>query len=73
MENIFKLFFPNDRSEIIDLQSKYDDQLEDWKKKCDDKDKEIAALKAEISKLKAEIKRLKERYQYWLHGICSGT
>jgi len=49
-----------DRSEIIDLQSKYDDQLEDWKKKSDDKDEEIAKLKAEISKLKAEIKRLKE-------------
>jgi len=49
-----------DRSEIISLQSKYDDQLADWKKQCDDKDKEIAALKAEIAKLKAEIKKLKE-------------
>jgi len=49
-----------DRTEIINLQSKYDDQLTDWKKKCDDKDKEIAALKAEIVKLKAEIKKLKE-------------
>jgi len=49
-----------DRSEISNLQTKYDDQLADWKKKCDDKDKEIAALKAEITKLKAEIKRLKE-------------
>jgi len=49
-----------DRTEIINLQSKYDDQLTDWKKKCDDKDKEIAALKAEIAKLKAEIKKLKE-------------
>merc|ERR1711970_1034448 len=49
-----------DRSEIINLQSQYDDQLADWKKKCDDKDKEIAALKAEISRLKAEIKILKE-------------
>ena len=49
------------RSEISNLQTKYDDQLADWKKKCDDKDKEIAALKAEITKLKAEIKRLKER------------
>merc|ERR1719483_247129 len=47
-------------SEISNLQTKYDDQLADWKKKCDDKDKEIAALKAEITKLKAEIKRLKE-------------
>ena len=56
-----KQYFQCYRSEIIDLQSKYDNQLEDWKKKCDDKDKEIAALKAEISKLKAEIKRLKER------------
>lgn len=49
-----------DRSEIISLQSKYDNQLSDWKKQCDDKDKEIAALKAEIAKLKAEIKKLKE-------------
>merc|ERR1711874_466081 len=49
-----------DRSEIINLQSQYDDQLAEWKKKCDDKDKEIAALKAEISRLKAEIKILKE-------------
>eukprot|EP00090_Calanus_glacialis_P009850 TRINITY_DN18246_c0_g1_i1.p1 TRINITY_DN18246_c0_g1~~TRINITY_DN18246_c0_g1_i1.p1 ORF type:complete len:515 (-),score=198.53 TRINITY_DN18246_c0_g1_i1:131-1639(-) len=49
-----------DRSEIISLQSKYDTQLADWKKQCDDKDKEIAALKAEIAKLKAEIKKLKE-------------
>jgi peptidoglycan hydrolase CwlO-like protein len=43
------------------LQSKFDNQLTDWKNKSDDKDKEIAALKAEIAKLKAEIKRLKER------------
>eukprot|EP00092_Neocalanus_flemingeri_P032399 GFUD01035229.1.p1 GENE.GFUD01035229.1~~GFUD01035229.1.p1 ORF type:complete len:507 (-),score=188.66 GFUD01035229.1:92-1612(-) len=49
-----------DRSEITNLQSKYDSQLVDWKKQCADKDKEIAALKAEITKLKAEIKRLKE-------------
>merc|ERR1719315_890287 len=49
-----------DRSEITNLKSKYDDQLEDWKNKCGEKDKEIAALKAEITKLKAEIKRLKE-------------
>jgi len=49
-----------DRSEITNLQTKYDDQLADWKKQCDNKDKEIAALKAEITKLKAEIKRLKE-------------
>jgi len=49
-----------DRSEIVNLQSKYDDQLADWKKKCDEKDKEIAALKAEITKLKAEIKKLTE-------------
>merc|ERR1711933_391960 len=49
-----------DRSEIVNLQAQYDDQLADWKKKCDDKDKEIAALKAEIARLKAEIKILKE-------------
>jgi len=49
-----------DRSEILNLQSQYDDQLADWKKKCDDKDKEIAALKSEIARLKAEIKILKE-------------
>merc|ERR1712002_1413494 len=49
-----------DRSEITNLQAKYDDQLADWKKKCDEKDKEIAALKAEITKLKAEIKKLTE-------------
>ena len=52
------------RSEITNLQTKYDDQLADWKKKCDEKDKEIAALKAEITKLKAEIKKLKERFAY---------
>merc|ERR1712055_142203 len=49
-----------DRSEINNLQTKYEDQLADWKKKCDEKDKEIAALKAEITRLKAEIKKLKE-------------
>merc|ERR1711970_1221975 len=49
-----------DRSEINNLQTKYEDQLEDWKKKCDEKDKEIAALKAEITRLKAEIKKLKD-------------
>merc|ERR1711970_689938 len=49
-----------DRSEILNIQSQYDDQLADWKKKCDDKDKEIAALKAEIARLKAEIKILTE-------------
>ena len=50
------------RSEILNLQSKYDDQLADWKKQSDDNNKEIAALKAEIEKLKAEIKKLKERW-----------
>eukprot|EP00092_Neocalanus_flemingeri_P078684 GFUD01097923.1.p1 GENE.GFUD01097923.1~~GFUD01097923.1.p1 ORF type:complete len:503 (+),score=178.68 GFUD01097923.1:90-1598(+) len=49
-----------DRSEISSLQSKYEDQLEDWKKECADKDSQIADLKAEITKLKAQIKRLKE-------------
>jgi len=49
-----------DRSEVTKLKSKYDNQLEDWKNQCGNKDKEIAALKAEITKLKAEIKRLKE-------------
>ena len=52
------------RSEINNLQTKYEDQLADWKKKCDEKDKEIAALKAEITRLKAEIKKLKERFPY---------
>ena len=66
LNRIYKLYYPNYRSEIIDLQSKYDDQLEDWKKKSDDKDEEIAKLKAEISKLKAEIKRLKERWHFLL-------
>ena len=49
------------RTEITNLESKYDSQLEDWKTQCAGKDKEIAALKAEITKLKAEVKRLKER------------
>eukprot|EP00092_Neocalanus_flemingeri_P000616 GFUD01000658.1.p1 GENE.GFUD01000658.1~~GFUD01000658.1.p1 ORF type:complete len:461 (-),score=172.67 GFUD01000658.1:657-2039(-) len=49
-----------DRSEISSLQSKYEDQLEDWKKECADKDRQIADLKAEITKLKAQIKRLTE-------------
>merc|ERR1712179_793234 len=49
-----------DRSEILNIQSQYDDQLADWKKKCDGKDKEIAAQKAEIARLKAEIKILTE-------------
>ena len=61
--NILELVikFVQSRSEILNLQSQYDDQLADWKKKCDDKDKEIAALKSEIARLKAEIKILKER------------
>ena len=54
------------RSEILNLQSKYDDQLADWKKQSDDNDKEIAALKAEIEKLKAEIKKLKERWNTFI-------
>ena len=46
---------------MINLQSKYDDQLADWKKQCEDKDKEIAALTAQITKLKVEIMKLKDR------------
>merc|ERR1712228_490750 len=48
------------RSEIESIQSEYDGQLAEWKKKYDDKDLEIAKLKAEIERLKAEIKRLNE-------------
>ena len=47
---------------ISSLKAKYEDQLNDWKKQCDDKDKLIKALKAEIEKLKAEIKKLEARY-----------
>merc|ERR1711872_75302 len=56
-----------DRSEITNLQAKYDDQLADWKKKCDEKDKEIAALKAEITKLQATLamfQNQKEIYEF---------
>jgi len=49
-----------DRSEILNLKSKYDNQLADWKKQCDLKDKDIAALNTENKKFKAEIKKLKE-------------
>ena len=51
------------RSEIESIQSEYDGQLAEWKKKYDDKDLEIAKLKAEIERLKAEIKRLNERFE----------
>jgi len=47
-----------DSTVISSLKAKYEDQLNDWKKQCDDKDKLIKALKAEIEKLKAEIKKL---------------
>ena len=60
LENWAYSFFIS-RSEIISLQSKYDNQLADCKKQCDDKDKEIAALKAKIAEPKAEIKKLTER------------
>merc|ERR1712098_978063 len=56
-----------DRSEITNLQAKYDDQLADWKKKCDEKDKEIAALKAEIRKFQATLamfQNQKEIYEF---------
>jgi len=47
-----------DSTVISSLKERYEDQLNDWKKQCDDKDKLIKALKAEIEKLKAEIKKL---------------
>ena len=57
---------------ISSLKERYEDQLNDWKKQCNDKDKLIKALKAEIEKLKAEIKKLEARYtiedvffQFW--------
>jgi len=56
------------RSEIESIQSEYDGQLAEWKKKYDDKDLEIAKLKAEIERLKAEIKRLNEN-----NNIKDGT
>merc|ERR1712189_68457 len=40
-----------DSTVISSLKAKYEDQLNDWKKQCDDKDKLIKALKAEIEKL----------------------
>merc|ERR1711915_1156524 len=39
------------RSEIESIQSEYDGQLAEWKKKYDDKDLEIDRLKAEIKRL----------------------
>merc|ERR1719348_1839079 len=54
-----------DRSEIVNLQSQYDDQLADWKKKCDDKDKEIAALKSEISRLTAILSMMKNQKEIY--------
>jgi len=49
-----------DRTELIDLKTKYDDQLQDYKKQCEEKDSEIGSLKAELTKLKAKNKKLKE-------------
>ena len=37
-------------------------ELDDWKKKFVDKDKENEALKVELTKLKAEIRRNKDGY-----------
>ena len=38
-------------------------ELDDWKKKFVDKDKENEALKVELTKLKAEIRRNKNRWR----------
>merc|ERR550517_1235305 len=49
-----------DRTEITELSKTYTDQLEDWKKQCQEKDKKKAELEALIAKLEAEIEKLKE-------------
>ena len=49
------------RSEIENLQSKYEVQLDDWKKQCKDNDQEVADLKEQITKLRIENKRHNER------------
>ena len=49
------------RSEIENLQSKYEVQLDDWKKQCKDNDQEVADLKEQITKLIIENKRHNER------------
>ena len=49
------------RSEIENLQSKYEAQLDDWKKQCKDNDQEVADLKEQITKLRIENKRHNER------------
>ena len=50
-----------DRTEITELSKTYTDQLEDWKKQCQEKDKKKAELEALLAKLEAEIEKLKER------------
>ena len=49
---------------ILSLKERYEDQLNDWIKQCDDKDKLIKALKVEIEKLGAKLKN-------WKQGILS--
>ena len=52
-----------DRTEITELSKTYTDQLEDWKKQCQEKDKKKAELEALLAQLKAEIEKLKERLE----------
>jgi len=48
-----------DRKEIKNLESTYSSQIDDWKKKLEDKDKLINELKKKISQLEAQIEELK--------------
>jgi len=50
-----------DRSKLIKVGTKYEKEITDWKKKCEEADKEIAALLAKIAQLEADIKLLKKR------------
>jgi len=49
-----------DRSAVSSIHSEFDEKFDDWKKKYNEKDLQIAELLAMITKLKAEIKRLQE-------------
>ena len=67
-----------DRTEITELSKTYTDQLEDWKKQCQEKDKKKAELEALLAKLEAEIEKLKERldikyFQCPLHNLFSNS
>ena len=60
-----------DRTEIKNLDSTYNGQINDLKNSLADKDKIIAELKAKIDFLEREIEKLKDRYEYKLCLLSS--